>query len=776
MKDEMVLEVQKWVNNTYEEALITSGWGLVIENGNTGWDVINGLIIGLQVELELTSYAPNFGEGTIAAMNNYGNISQGSNDQNNNINKIIQGGCWCTGYNPNNFDGIFDENLTSAMKQLESNIGIEKTGIVDTKLMKGLLTMNAYVTILDGTEMVRTFQQWLNNTYKPKSQFYYIPCDGLYSRDTQEGIVYGIQFECELDDVANGWFGPTTQENLKNKGLVYLDDVDTTNNFVHLFKGAFLCNNKSSLVPFNGSYGDLLYNEVKDFQAFMALDINGNGDYQTWCDLLVSTGDSSRLTKALDCSVEKVSQERAILFKSLGYETIGRYLTNDGGTLDKKLEQYEIDNIFNNGMSIFPIYQTYHHLAEHFTYENGKQDADDAIKIAKFEYNIPAHTTIYFPVDFDAYQTQVENEIAEYFRGLNDRFLGRGYNIGVYGARNTCSIISNLGYAKYSFVSGMSIGFSGNLGFPMPANWSFNQIYEDYNLGIDNDVKSQKDSGFNKQVTPNENLLEQMQFIYSLALEYADNEVEYANKLFCDVYRKDGGYDNANWFFLFGGVDKVFTGNVMEELSNRDEELISLYSEPITNKEIDLNHMMATTYAFIHTQTDNGSELTKGDVGGWLGDFVSLMRDYTDFGRDEGLSTYDFVIKYCGSDLKSTYPYSDYVSDADGFNISVMLKEDPNIVSCLSNYMTNGDILKRNNLFYQNRQLGSQVMMHKLVEDLVTLNVSDILSIIIKKLYIGESLVSGILNNDFTDDFTDMERDGLINGYIDVQNTFINKE
>ena len=46
--------------------------------------------------------------------------------------------------------------------------------------------------------------------------------------------------------------------------------------------------------------------------------------------------------------------------------------------------------------------------------------------------------------------------------------LGGTYKVGVYGARNVCIQVSEKGYANTSFVSGMSTGFSGNLGFPLP--------------------------------------------------------------------------------------------------------------------------------------------------------------------------------------------------------------------------------------------------------------------------------------------------------------------
>ncbi len=288
----------------------------------------------MELGLDDASLSPNFGPTTIGLLEAYGDISEGINDSNGNINQILKGGCLSTGYYPGYFDNEFDRYLTLAIQELQGDIGITASGVVDPKTFKALLTMNAYVLLEGGSNHVREFQQWLNSTYGNKSAYYYYPCDGLYSRECQEAIIYGIQYECGLDDVANGWFGPTTQSNLKEKGLVYLNDIDTDFNFVHLFKGAFLCNNPEAQISFNGVYDPDLYNAVIKFQEFTTLAQTGNGDFATWAELLVSTGDETRSTTGLDCSIEKVTVERAKLFKESGYEIIGRYLTNEGPSGD----------------------------------------------------------------------------------------------------------------------------------------------------------------------------------------------------------------------------------------------------------------------------------------------------------------------------------------------------------------------------------------------------------------------------------------------------------
>ncbi len=52
------------------------------------------------------------------------------------------------------------------------------------------------------------------------------------------------------------------------------------------------------------------------------------------------------------------------------------------------------------------------------------------------------------------------------------------YSIGIYGARNTCTLVRKAGLSSSSFVSDLSTGYSGNLGFPLPEDWAFDQVKE----------------------------------------------------------------------------------------------------------------------------------------------------------------------------------------------------------------------------------------------------------------------------------------------------------
>ena len=73
------------------------------------------------------------------------------------------------------------------------------------------------------------------------------------------------------------------------------------------------------------------------------------------------------------------------------------------------------------------------------------------------------------------------------------------FKIGIYGTRNVCNRVTAASGTNilYSYVADMSYGWSGNLGFKMPKNWTFDQFVEYSAAGVDIDqvASSGKDQG-----------------------------------------------------------------------------------------------------------------------------------------------------------------------------------------------------------------------------------------------------------------------------------------
>ena len=101
----------------------------------------------------------------------------------------------------------------------------------------------------------------------------------------------------------------------------------------------------------------------------------------------------------------------------------------------------ELQIAFNAGLRIFPIQQSSATSVSYFTEDQAIIDVNSAYNYAT-NLGIPEGTIIYFAVDFDATEVQINSLIIPYFRNLYSRFMtvskGR-YRVGVYGTRNLCN-------------------------------------------------------------------------------------------------------------------------------------------------------------------------------------------------------------------------------------------------------------------------------------------------------------------------------------------------
>ncbi|MEC1663714.1 glycoside hydrolase domain-containing protein [Bacillus halotolerans] len=499
--DEMVLITQQWLNETYRGK---HGYNPVEESGKTGWDTIYGLTRALQIELGISEPADNFGPTTQRLFKPL--KRQAPDSKPSNMNFILQGALWCKGFNPGGFTGVFYEKTENAVKEFQKAAGLTtQDGIVTTLIMKALLDMSAFKLVSGGDSRIRQIQQNLNRDYNDYIGL--MPCDGLYARDTNKALIYALQKEEGMStSVANGFFGNGTTSLCPT-----LTPGDSRTGFILIVQYALYCNGKSfDPGEFDGKYGVGVVSAVKAFQEFMCLPQTGYADMPTIKALLSSSGDKTRAASACDTATI-ITAEKAQTLRNNGYKTVGRYLTGNvrtsNGLTSKALTSEELAVIFDAGLKVFPIYQDGGYQSSYFVKDQGTRDAYSAASAAR-RLGFPSGTTIYFAVDFDAYDYEVTDKIIPYFQEIKSAFAkmqtfstAPKYEIGVYGPRNICIRTQEAGLTKYSFVANMSTGFSGNLGYPMPNNWAFDQFYEGTigsgsgSIGIDKDGFSGKDSG-----------------------------------------------------------------------------------------------------------------------------------------------------------------------------------------------------------------------------------------------------------------------------------------
>lgn len=494
--DQMVLTTQSWLNDTYKN---NPNWVTLELTGKTGWPTIRGLIRALQIEIGISSPNGNFGPATQAACPTLKMDLNTTDPRTNRLVHILQGSMWCKGFSPGGFTGTFGEKTKAGIIEFQQAAGLTGSyanGIADPVIIKALMDMSAFRLVSGGDPQIRTIQQRLNAKNFKKIGLY--PCDGRFNRETNKALIYALQFEMGVSG-ANGNFGPGTESACKNSSN-HVGPGSSKTELIKIAQYALYCNGRNfNPENFSGSFNKNTENAVRAFQSFNKLSIDGYVRYSTWASLLRSCGDRDRKGTACDCSTE-ITQARAKTLKENGYSIVGRYIA--GGEW-KKLKKHEAKIILDNGLRIFPIYQTSGTNASYFTERQGEKDAEAAIASA-MDYGFPSYTTIYFAVDFDPVDVEISKKILPYFNKIHSAFQNEKsikYKVGIYGTRNVCESARKAGYTSSSFVSDMSYGFSGNLGFSMPSNWAFDQIATktigsgEGSIEIDNNIASNRDRG-----------------------------------------------------------------------------------------------------------------------------------------------------------------------------------------------------------------------------------------------------------------------------------------
>ncbi|WEE35732.1 glycoside hydrolase domain-containing protein [Lactiplantibacillus paraplantarum] len=552
MADEQVLKVQKWLNSTYSDI---SGFDYVKENGQTGWNTIYGLREGLQHELKVSPVQQGFGELTRAACD--GIVGKLKVDYSGNIAKLIQGAFWCKGISPNDFSTKYTEDTISAVKELQTDAGITADGKMTTNLMAALFDMSAFVLVVDGDPKIRRMQQWLNANYE--SYIGVRPCDGLYQRDTNEALIYALQaIEKMSPSEANGNYGNQTIN------LTPTVNVGDNGAIVKLIQYGLYVNNFYQDGDFDGVYSSVVANEVEKFRKFMILPVDsldnkkysGIADMRVIKGLLTSNGDTSRDSVAFDTATQLIDSNMIQRLYNSGFSIVGRYLTGTVGDdfIDKSLSLDEIDKLTTAGFSIFPIYEDGGYKQEYFTEDQGTKDAYLAANAAR-NLGFPDGTPIYFAADLDLQDGDIDGTVIAYLQAVRSSLTDLGYETGLYGTRNTCRhAAEGMGISNF-FVASMSYGWSGNLGFPMPKNWCFDQFVE-YTTGSGVGIDQDASSGLDKGVSKNE---------FTTTGVSADDALEYILKN-TDLHL-DGSYTKA-----YGPIKVTY--NATQEVANKNSNSV----------------------------------------------------------------------------------------------------------------------------------------------------------------------------------------------------------
>lgn len=512
MADSFVLEAQKYLNGTYGH---NSNWVHLDENGMTGGLMMEGLVRAFQIEHGVPSVTGYLGPYTVNVMRSLNDIEKmDPSDEPSSDVKLIQCALFCKGYHAGGITGIYYTNGVNAIKQYQEDAGLKTSGVIDWKVWQGLFSMGWFQLVPGGDPTLRVIQRSINADWS--SVIGVQPCEGVMGRNTALSLIGCLQGALNLQtwipDLTSVVFGPATQsafsqhplyEGCSEPALVkiakyalYFYGFGQTE-----FSSTFTSGMRLNVVNFQKEYGLTGLDGV----------VSGQIHLTTMMSLLTSRGNPNRSCTGGDTS-QILSRQMCVNLKAAGYNVIGRYLTGTVGVgaaeRPKYLTPEEIGNIQDAGLSVFPIYQNGGFYADYFKISGrGSYDAVTALRTAAV-LGFPEETVIYFAVDFDCMSYQTESLIIPYFRQIANAFRQaafnpKNYKIGIYGPREVCRQISAEGLAEYSFVADMSTGFSGNLGFPIPSNWAFDQ-FDEFTFGpspafpLDKVAVSGRDGGARK--------------------------------------------------------------------------------------------------------------------------------------------------------------------------------------------------------------------------------------------------------------------------------------
>jgi hypothetical protein len=165
--------------------------------------------------------------------------------------------------------------------------------------------------------------------------------------------------------------------------------------------------------------------------------------------------------KGLDTTIELTRHAEAL--KRQGYDFALRYYSNNAA---KNLSLGEARALCTAGLRIGVVWETSGTRAGFFSRAQGLADGAAAFRMAKEAIGQPYGSALYFAVDYDPTQADIDGVISNYFTGVHAALYVAAegqpsYQVGVYGSGLCCGALVERGMAAFSWLS-HSTGFAGS--------------------------------------------------------------------------------------------------------------------------------------------------------------------------------------------------------------------------------------------------------------------------------------------------------------------------
>lgn len=164
-----------------------------------------------------------------------------------------------------------------------------------------------------------------------------------------------------------------------------------------------------------------------------------------------------------------------------GLSFVGRYYSDTTHITGKKLTAVEAQLLSSAGIDIVTVYEDAPTSYDYFSASRGTKDANGALAQA-LSVGQPQESAIYFTVDYDAPQSDIDGNITAYFEAVAAA-IGTQYVVGVYGSGDTCTAILQSGYAQLAWLA-QSTGWGGYHDF---TDWVIKQGNEGSICGLNSD-------------------------------------------------------------------------------------------------------------------------------------------------------------------------------------------------------------------------------------------------------------------------------------------------
>lgn len=430
---------------------------------------------------------------------------------------------------------------------------------------------------------------------------------------------------------------------------------------------------------------------------------------QTWCALALSCGDTDRTANACDTCFE-ITAERAQVLKNNGFQVVGRYLSGYiSEEKPKSIQEGEIQTILNAGLKLFVIFQKGNNKIKDFSYNAGYASGMQA-KIYAKKYKIPKNSVIYFSVDFDIYEDQIDNHIIPYFEGIKNAMLSE-FKIGVYGPRLVCQKLYDKNLSVSSFVSDESTGYSCNIGQKIPSNWCYDQFVEIKRYNNDFDIDKVIYNGSIEAIDHLENyedtslaqlFYEKVKTLYYLTKQYADSKEETwsvakINQYLFNYLRNVPQYKGIEWFGAAGNIDEEYI-EYMENNVTSDFKRENIRVPSKTHESMSVEHLAAIVCAISHWFI---LDHEVDSLSSWAGDLIQFG---TELEKRKGNHTYsnENIYNLIGCDDLSVaqslgfesinatrFDWEDMEQDIDGINLGLLMQNNTEAYYAVELYYLN---------------------------------------------------------------------------------------